>query len=182
MAGQGLNYLNIVSGKIKQLAALMTGGTPAQGGQIIASNDQGFLDVTFLPPGVGPETITAVVDASNTLMPGNFVYIDTRNTTQATAFLATALGTAGVAAKPAMGFVLTQFNPGSLATIYTISQRNTAITGLTPGLDYFLSTSVPGGITTTVPTARYHVWQYIGRADTDRSIIFSEKLAIELAG
>ena len=182
MAGQGLNYLNIVAGKIKQLAALMTGGTPAQGGQIIASNDQGFLDVTFLPPGVGPETITAVVDASTILQPGSFVYIDTRNGTTATAYLATAQGTAGVAAKPAIGFVLTRFDPGTVATIYTVSQRNTGLTGLTPGMDYYLSTSTPGGITTTVPTARYHIWQYIGRADTDKSIIFSDILAIELAG
>lgn len=182
MAGQGLNYLNIVSGKIKQLAALMTGGTPAQGGQIIASNDQGVLDVSFLPPGVGPETITAIVDASNTLMPGNFVYIDTRNGSTATAFLATATGTAGVAAKPAIGFVLTKFDPGTTATIYTVSQRNTAVTGLTAGMDYYLSLAGGGAITTSIPAGRYCIWQYIGRADTDRSIIFSDILAIELAG
>lgn len=182
MAGNGLNYLNIVSGKIKQLAAIVTGGTPAAGQQIIATNDQGCLDVTFLPPGVGPETITAVVDASAVLQPGNFVYIDTRNGVSATAYLATAAGSAGVAAKPAIGFVLTRFDPGTTATIYTVSQRNTALTGLTPGLDYYLSVTTPGGITTTVPSGRFCVWQYIGRADTDKSIIFSDVLSIELAG
>ncbi len=48
--------------------------------------------------------------------------------------------------RPAHGFVLTAVASAAAGTVYPLDALNTAITGLTPGADYYLGTA--GGVVT----------------------------------
>lgn len=162
-------YLAMVAGKIKEVIASVT--STANG--IVAMDATGRIDSSVLPVGIGAEVITAV--ASEALTAGDFVNIYNN---------AGALGArkadATTNSKPAHGFVLANVANAGTATIYVPSQINTAVTGLTIGSDYYLSTT-PGTLTTTAPSGAGNIVQFIGRASKATEITFIDSDYVEIA-
>jgi len=161
-------YLNVIAGKLKQVAASVTSTADA----VVAMDATGKLDISTMPTGVGAETVSSVT--SENLASGAFInlflnggVITARNADMTTN------------AKPAHGFVTSAVTSPANATVFFESNTNSAVTGLTIGSDYYLSTV--GAITTTVPSTAGNIVQYIGRAQSTTAINFINGEAIELA-
>lgn len=129
---------------------------------VVATLASGLLDVSFMPVGIGP--VTASVVTSENLAAGDLVNIY-NNAGTANARKADASTT-----KPAHGFVLASVTSPAAAVVY-FDDFDTAVTGLTPGLQ-FLSDTTPGKCTTTVPSGAGHIVQQVGVATTATSLMF----------
>jgi len=75
--------------------------------------------------------------------------------------------------KQADGFVAEDVTNGDPAEVFN-SGVNTGVSGLTGGLEYYLSASTPGGITATAPTGSGNLVQRIGKAVSTTSLQFSK--------
>jgi hypothetical protein len=142
----------------------------ADAGKIVALDATGKLDQTMMPVGIAADV--AVITASEALSAGDFVNV--WNSTGAKARKADA-STSG---KEAVGFVLAAVSNGAAATVY-FEGTNTAVTGLTPGLN-FLSTT-PGAATATAPSTAGQVVQRIGYATAATALNFEPQEPIVLA-
>jgi hypothetical protein len=134
----------------------------ADSGKILQLDATGRADITTMPVGVTAEVFT--VTASEALAAGDFVNI--WNSTGAKARKADAT----VAGKEAHGFVLASVANAGTATVYSISNTNTAVTGQTPGL-VFLSTTA-GLATSTAPSGSGNIVQRLGIATSATTISF----------
>lgn len=161
-------YINVVAGKLKQIVASVTSTADA----IVAMDATGHIDVSVLPVGIGAEVIT--VAASENLASGDFVNLWNSSGIKARKADATTNG------KAAHGFVLSAVTSGANATVYLPSQTNTALTSLTVGTDYFLSTT-PGGVTATPPASAGNLVQYLGTAHSATAMVFAPASTIEVA-
>lgn len=158
-------YLRNVNGTIESVAAVVSSGGAADAGKAVALGNDGKLDITVMPDGLGQET--RVLEAAETLDAGDFVNIfDDAGTTKVRKANATDT------TKPANGFVKTGVAQGANATVYKEGQ-NDALTGLTIGTKYFLST-IGGQITPVAPNASGTIIQFINIA-TDTSLIRFEQ-------
>lgn len=83
---------------------------------------------------------------------------------------------ATIAGYEAHGFVLAGAAIGVSVTVY-YSGRNTALSGLTPGASYYLST-VAGGVTLTAPGAVNNIWQPVGEAFSATGLHFQKQISI----
>lgn len=162
-------FLALVSGKIKEVIASVTGTANA----IPAADSTGRLDISWMPVGIGAETISAV--ASEALNDGSFVNI---YSVGGVATVRKADATTN--AKPAHGFVLSSVASSETALVYMLSQTNSHLTGLTPGTEYFLSTT-PGTIAAIAPSASGNIIQYMGVATKATELVFSNTTTIEIA-
>ena len=139
--------------------------------KVPALDASGKLDQSFMPVGIGADT--AQILTSEALSAGNYVNIynngGTANVRKADAT------TAG---KEAHGFVLSAFGSGVNATVY-FEGSNTAVTGVTPGVQY-LSTTVGQG-TSTAPSSTGNVVQRIGFATSSTSVNFQSQPPVILA-
>jgi hypothetical protein len=161
-------YLKNNAGVLTEVAASETSGTEV----IVATNSSGQIDLSFMPTGIGPDTVSVV--ASEALAAGDFVNIY-NNTGTANCRKADASTTG----KQAHGFVLSSVSMSGTALVY-LSGINTQVTGATPG-DVFLSDSTPGGFTSTAPTSSGHIVQNIGNAVGATKIQFDPDPVIVLA-
>lgn len=82
--------------------------------------------------------------------------------------------------KPADGFIIADVANGDSVEVYFGGKLNTALTGLTPGATYFLSTT-GGDVTITAPTGSGNIQQIIGEAVSDTAIQFEPQPYIEKA-
>ena len=157
-------YLNIVLGKITQLAAVVVSAGAANDGDLVALDATGRLDNSVMPVGIGSDT--ASIQASEGLAAGDFVNIhdDTGSSRVRKA-------DAAMAGKEAMGFVLAGAAGGANAVVYFEGQ-NTQLTGLTPGVRYYLSTTTPGLVTAAPPSGAGNVVQYLGTAISATTLAF----------
>ncbi len=73
------------------------------------------------------------------------------------------------AGKVAHGFLLASVASAAAGDVY-FEGEITGLSSLTPGADYFLSNSVPGGVTSTPVTTAGHILQYLGVATGATSI------------
>lgn len=162
-------YLNVVAGKQKQIAAIVTTAIDS----IVSTDSTGKLDISLMPVGVAAETISLIT--SENLVSGDFVNIYNNSGT-----ITARKADATTSAKPAHGFVLANVTSPASCTVYAVSNTNTALTGLTIGSDYYLSTT-PGTITTTAPSTAGNIIQPMGRAHSTTAIVFSSAEYIELA-
>lgn len=161
------------SGKLKEKAAIVTSAGAGDAGKIIALDSSGLLDVSVMPAGISAEVVVAV--SSENLTAGNFVNLyDNAGTVNVRKADAT------TNAKPAHGFVLANTTSPASATVYLISAKNTGVTGLTVGLDYYLSTT-PGGVVSTAPSTAGNIVQFLGRAISATSLPFISDFYFELA-
>lgn len=135
-------------------------------GEFPVLDGSGKLDVTFMPNGVGADTVTLV--AGEALAAGDFVYVLAAGTVMkadATTF-----------AKRAMGYVIASVLNGGNATVY-FDESNTGLSGLTPGSTYYLS-ATPGVATLTAPTTSGQYVQELGIATSATSLHINIKVPI----
>lgn len=137
MAAQ--RFLARVGGKFKQLQALVQSSGVSDAGKIVALGDDGRLDDSVMPVGIGVEV--DVLPASEALTAGDFVNIWSDS---GVAKVRKADNTNG---RGADGFVLVAVTSSANATVYPLDGVNASLTGLTPGADYWLGTA--GGVTPT---------------------------------
>jgi hypothetical protein len=161
-------YLKWVAGKIKMFAAAVTSAADS----IVATDSTGKIDVSFLPTGVGPEVVLAT--ATEALTAGNFVNIYDNG-----GVISCRKADATTNAKPAHGFVLANVSNGNVATIYGISNVNTALSGLTIGLEYYLSTT-PGTLQSAAPAVAGNISQFMGVATKTTELQFSNLETVEI--
>lgn len=154
-------FIGLVNGVKTLFTAIASSAGVGDASKILMTDTAGRLSVTFMPVGIGPTTSSAV--AFEALAAGDNVNI---------------FDVAGVAncrkadctnGRSANGFVLSAFASSAAVTIYS-SGINTARTGLTAGILYFLSTA--GGVSTSAPSASGSIVQEIGVASTSTSLAF----------
>jgi len=75
--------------------------------------------------------------------------------------------------KQADGFVLADVDSGDPATVYG-QGINDQVSGLTGGIEQYLSASVPGGVTVTAPTASGNLVQRVGKAFSATALDFKK--------
>ena len=137
------------------------GGTSGHQGMGARLDALGKWDISLMPIGVGAEV--TVKPAAETLVGGNFCNIYSAGIRKADAT---------TNAKKAHGFCIVGFASGATATIYGVSNKNTVLSGLTAGQEYWLSTT-PGAITATAPSATGNWVQQLGTAESASDMVFS---------
>ena len=160
-------YVSQVSGKLKEIYASVTSTANA----IVAADSTGRIDMSMMPVGVGAEIVLAV--ASEALSAGAFVNLYSNS---GTLNVRNADNTTN--GKKAHGFVIAAVASAGTASVYTMSQTNTQLTGLVAGTDYFLSTI--GTISATPPSSSGNLVQQLGVAASTTSIVFSNLLTVEI--
>lgn len=158
------------SGNITEKVALTTSSGAGDAGKIVALDNSGRLDATFMPVGIVPET--ASVATSESLSAGDWVNIwNNGGTFSVRKADATSI-------KPAAGFVLSAFVHPTTALVF-LEGTNTAVTGKVPGTQ-FLSTT-PGLSSNTAPTGTGNIVQKIGTATSATTVNFEPQDFIVLA-
>lgn len=166
-------YIALVAGKLKEVAALVTSAGAGDAGKIVALDSSGRLDSSVMPVGFGSETKTIV--ASENLAAGDFVNIH-----NSTGLKVRKADASGGAAKKAHGFVLAAVTSGQNATVY-YGNINNQVSGFTVGDELYLSATVPGAATTTIPTTSGHIVQRLGIATGATEILTEIANEVELA-
>lgn len=165
-------YLKNAAGKITEEQPITTSAGAGDAAKIPQTDSSGRLDISLMPVGLGAEVVVA--PASENLVAGDFVHL--HNNAGA---LNVRKADATTNAKPANGFVLANVTSAANATVYLISQTNTARSSLTIGSEYYLSTTA-GGVTTTAPSATGNIVQRLGVATSATSIVFDNTVTVEL--
>jgi hypothetical protein len=138
---------------------------------IVATGPDGKIDQSFMPTGVGPDTVQVI--ASEALADGDLVNIwsngGVANVRKATA---------AVPGKEANGFVLAGYLASATATVYREGE-NSHVTALVPGSVQFLSATA--GLSTNVaPSGAGQVVQRIGVASGATNLLFNPNDPISL--
>jgi hypothetical protein len=166
-------FLKLVSGKIKQITAIVTSTGAPDAGKLVALDGAGRWDSSLMPVGFGAETKT--IEASENLATGDFVNI--HNSTGIKVRKADASN-----GRVAHGYVLAAVTSGQNATVY-YGNINNQKSGLTIGVEYELSNTVPGGIaavgTQTLTTG--HISQKLGVATAATELLAEIQQEIEIA-
>lgn len=152
----GNKYLQLKDGFAQEVAGTQQSAGAANAGNLVALNDQGQLDPTVLPTGIGADT--AMILASEALAAGDFVNIYSN---AGTANVRKADASGGVA-KMAHGFVMAAVSSGAQATVY-FEGTNNQVTGQTPG-NVWLSSTTPGKAVSASPTGAGVISQPLGTA------------------
>jgi hypothetical protein len=165
-----LKFLTKATNGLTQLVSAITASTGnGDANKIIATNSNGLLDNTLLPPSVAKTIVDAT--AGEALVAGNFVYLDATGK----AFKAdnTSLS------KAAQGFVTSAAAINTTVSVYT-SGVNTALTGVTPGAVYYLGTT--GALTATAPSFVVGaIHQVLGYGKSATELIFEYNEPVQFA-
>lgn len=163
-------------GRQKLASAIITSAGSVDQFKIPAVGPNGRLHLSFMPEGVGANTLSKV--AFEGLAAGDLVEIfDDAGTPSVRK------SDAGTNRRVADGFVLEAVTTGNVATVYLAGSNITGLTGLTVGAFYFLSNSSPGGLSATPPDIDAdigHIVQRIGKADSPTSLLFEPDEPIEV--
>lgn len=81
---------------------------------------------------------------------------------------------------PAHGFVKADFSAAATASVYPLAMANDALSGLTNGTTYFLSTSTPGAVQAAAPNSSGVLRQELGVAISATKITHANSLPVEL--
>ncbi len=157
------NYLTLALDGVKTLVAAITASTGvADADKIIATDANGLIDPSFLPPNLGGCTEVAV--AQTALTAGDFVELFDDGGTLTARLADDSL------AQPASGFVLDTVTLGSNVTVY-LDGENTALTGLTAGETYWLDAA--GAIALAPSITDNFVVQRMGEALNATTLCFN---------
>ena len=162
-------FLALVSGKITEFLPIAVSAGATSAGAIMATNASGVLDVTFLPSGIGPDTYS--LPATEAIASGALVNIYSNS-----GVFSVRNADGSTTGKQADGFVLAAVASGASGTVY-LAGINTAVTGLTPGLQ-FLSDTTLGAATATGATTAGHTYQQVGSATAAGALQFNPQAAI----
>lgn len=164
-------YIALITGKLKEVAGLVTSSGAADAGKIPELDGSGRLDSSMMPVGFGSET--KVIQASENLAAGDFVNV----------FNSTGLRVRKADAsngRIAHGFVLNSVTSGQNATVY-YGNLNTAVSGRTIGVEQYLSASTAGAVVETPPTGSGHTVQRLGVATGATEMLVEIQTPVELA-
>lgn len=166
-------YLALVGGFIKNIVASVVGGTPFT---IVSTGSDGFIDRSYLK-----DQVTKSMVASENIAAGDQVNIwDDAGTPK----LRKADASGGLA-KKSDGYAPAAILSGASGLIVSGQEINTAVAGLTPVADYFLSATVPGGVAKATdpgyPTTAGHISQFIGKSTAAAELMQIIDQPIELA-
>lgn len=153
-------YLALIAGQFRTIVAAVTSTVDS----LVATGADGKIDVSFLPAGVGADT--KVIVASEALASGDWVNIHISSGIKVRKADATTAG------KRVQGFVLANVLSAGNATVY-LRGINNALSGLTPGSEYFLSTT-PGAASLTVPSTTGNLIQPIGPALSATELLYTD--------
>lgn len=153
MSTHKLQQIN-TNGTKQEYAGKATSSGAGDAGEFMILGPDGKADITFMPNGVAADAVSAT--AGEALAAGDFVYITNTGTVMK--------ADATVIAKAARGYTLVSVLNAALATIY-FDESNSALSAMTPGATYYLSTT-PGAVTTTAPTGTGNIVQEIGFASS----------------
>lgn len=146
--------LQLVNGVLTQVEGQTSSAGVADAGKMVALNNQGKIDLTMLPTGIGPDT--ASIEASENLSAGDYINIWNDSGTPKARLADNSNN------RPAHGFVLSAFTSGQNALIY-FEGGNSGLSGLTPGARYYLDTA--GNATSTPPVSpAAQISQFLGIA------------------
>lgn len=171
MAAQG--FLARVAGRTKQLFGIMVSGGATDAGKLIAAGNDGKLDASFLPTGIGANQV--IVPATEALSAGQFV-----NLYDATGTLSARLAD-NSNNREAWGYVKEAVVSGAQATVYRLNTVNANLSSLVTGSDYWLGTA--GGVITAPldpedDTGKLD--QYLGKALSATELVTAELEPIQL--
>lgn len=167
-----MKFLNLVNGLLKQVTAITTSAGAGDANKIVATDGTGKLDITLMPTGVGADSSTIM--ASEALAAGDLVNLwDDAGTLKARKADASN-------GRKADGFVLAGVSSGASAIVY-FDGTNTQQSGMTLGAIHYLSHTVPGRATTTIPTTAGHIVQQVGKALSATQLTFEPTMPTELA-
>lgn len=140
-----------------QVQFTVTSSGDESAGQGVGLNSSGKLDLSVMPTGVAPASISVL--ASEAITAGSLINmynnLGTLNIRNANATDNT---------KPFQGFILSNVAESASVNVYFPGNVITGLSGLTPGSNYYLS-KVAGGIVTDVSGySGGNVIQYVGIA------------------
>lgn len=157
-------YMTLDNGRKVTKAAADASAGAADAGKIVALDAAGKLAASLFPAGIGSDATVRL--ASESLSAGNFVNVwDDAGTAKVRKADASAAG------KEAHGYVLGAATAGQSVTVYW-DETNSAVSGLTAGVRYYLSATNPGQATATPPSAAGNVLQYLGTATSATELPF----------
>lgn len=159
-------YLARVSGRTQQIESVTTGGV-GNAGKILALDDNGTVNITALPEGIGVDANIFV--ASEALSAGDFVNIYDDD---GTAKCRKADNSNG---READGFVTESVSISGEATVYPLDGTNNEMTGLSPGKKYWLG--VNGAVISEPlnPTSNPNkICQYLGKAASATELVTTD--------
>lgn len=165
-------YIKNNAGQLAEVEALTTSAGAGSAGKIIALDSSGRIDNSMMPSGIGADT--EVMASSENLSAGDLVNIWNDSGTRKARKADASNG------RRAHGFVLDAVTSPANATV-NLSGDITGLTGLTPGVAYYLSGSSAGAVTSTAPTTSGHISQEIGIAVSATAIAFEQQPPITLA-
>lgn len=145
------------SGVVSETAAIESTSGSGDADKIIATGADGKIDPTFLPAGD-----SATFTAGETIADGAFVYIKASDSKVYNA-------SAASGGNAATGFVLAGYSALDSAIVY-FSGENTHRSALTVQNRYYLSTSTPGSVQSTIPSGTGSLHQFLGEASATTTI------------
>ncbi|NMG64372.1 hypothetical protein GPA19_05355 [Azoarcus indigens] len=162
-------FLARLGGETKQVEAKAASVGAADAGKIPALGDDGRLDGSMMPAGIGADT--QILPASEALAAGTFVNI------WADAGVAKVRLADNSNGRPADGYVLEAVSSAADATVYPLDGTNSALTGLAPGSKYYLGTA--GAVTATAldetnSSNANKISQYLGKAKSVSELITTD--------
>ena len=163
-------FLRFVNGVFTEIFGVQSSAGAGNAGDIVALDDNGRIDNSMMPVGIGADTKQIVT--SEALAAGDFVNIWNSSGAKARKADATTAG------KEAHGFVLASATSGGTATVY-FEGTNNQVSGQTPG-NVFLQTT-PGTAGATVPSTSGNVVQSLGVAVSATEINFERGTPVTLA-
>jgi len=149
-------FLDSVGGKVQQIWAVLTSAGPADADKLIRLGPDGKLDLSLLPPGVIDDSY--LIATSETLSANDIVNVfDTGGGVQAVR-----RADGGTNKFQAHGIVIQAYTHPTNARIF-LNGIMPGFTALTPGLEYYLSTT-PGQVSLTPPSAPAELVHCVGVA------------------
>lgn len=155
-------YIALLGGVETEIEGTVVGGAVGQAGDLVALDASGRLDTSVLPVGIAADVYTGTAFETLTAT-SPFVYIRPDGS------IANANAASG--GSPTIGFVLEGSASAAPATVY-FEGRVTGLSGLTVGSRYYLSDTVPGGLTLTPVSGTGKLHQYLGRAISTTTLSF----------
>lgn len=163
-------YLELQSGQVKERITIDSSAGVGDAGKLIALNTSGQIDLSMMPTGIGPDTVSIV--ASESLSAGDIVNIyDNAGTPN--------VRKADANGRKADGFVKDAVSVSGTALVY-FEGKNDQLSGLTIGSRYYLSETA-GAVTTTPVTTSTALHQYVGTAVNASTLNFEPDDTITIA-
>lgn len=153
------------NGNEAEVAFKQASAGAADAGKGIALNSAGKIDDTMLPT----DSTNSITSSESLTAPA---LVNVHNSTGPKVRYADA--SAANAAKKAVGFIVDSVATATPVNVYFDEGAIIpGFTGLTPGADYFLSDTTPGGVTNTPVTAAGRILQKVGQAVSATELKFS---------